>query len=117
MGNLSADELREMVMRAFLSQLSAPLAIGAGLALLLKLAEVFVGLPPAVRFFGGGALIVIGGALSSGASGSTLMDKGRVRGLTESDIREHVDTRRGNLAAGTKLIIIGAMLMLSQVFF
>lgn len=104
-------------MRAFLSQLSVPLAVGAGLALLLKLAEVFIGLPPAVRFFGGGGLIVIGGALSSGASGSALMDKGRVRGLTESDIKEHVDTRRGNLAAGTKLIIIGVMVMLSQVFF
>ena len=104
-------------MRAFLSQLSAPLAIGAGLAILLKLAEVFLGLPPAVRFFGGGGLLVIGGALSSGASGSALMDKGRVRGLTESDINEHVDTRRGNLAAGTRLIIIGVLLILSQFFF
>ena len=61
-------------MRAFLSQLSVPLAIGAGLAILLKLAEMFLGLPPAIRFFGGGGLVVIGGALSSGASGSALMD-------------------------------------------
>lgn len=103
-------------MRAFLSQLSVPLAFGAGLAILLKLAEVFLGLPLAVRFFGGGGLVVIGGALSSGASGSALMDKGRVRGLTDSDIKEHVDTRRGNLAAGTKLIIVGVLLILSQFF-
>lgn len=104
-------------MRAFLSQLSVPLAIGAGLAILLKLAEMFLGLPPAIRFFGGGGLVVIGGALSSGASGSALMDKGRVRGLTDSDIKEHVDTRRGNLAAGAKLIIVGVLLILSQFFF
>lgn len=104
-------------MRGFLSQLSVPLALGAGAALLLKLAEVFVGLPTPVRFFGGAALIVLGGALSSGASGSVLMQKGQVRGLTEGDLREHANTRRGNLASGTQFIIVGAMLALSQVFF
>lgn len=104
-------------MLSFLGQLIAPLAIGAGAALLLKLLEVFVGLPPSVRFIGGALLVFLGGVLSSGASGSALMEKGSVRGLQESDIREHVETRRSNLAAGTQAIIIGAMLILSQAFF
>lgn len=104
-------------MRDLLRQLAVLLAVGAAAALLLKLAEAYLGFPSSARFFGGAALMVLGGVLSSGASGAALFEKGQVRGLTESDMRRHVDVRHGNLAAGTRLIVVGAVVLLSEFFF
>lgn len=104
-------------MRDLLRQIAVLLVVGAAAALILKLAEGYLGFPSSARFFSGAALLVLGGMLSSGASGSALFEKGQVRGLTESDMRQHLGVRRGNLAAGTRLIVVGAVVLLSEFFF
>lgn len=89
------------------------LAVAVAVAVVLVIGERYLGWPLAIRQIGSGVLIVIGGLLMSGGSSGVLYKKGAVREVGGRDIDEYKATRAGNLSAGVRLFIIGAVLFAS----
>lgn len=104
-------------MRGIWTPLLRTVVIGFSVAIVLRLAEAYLGWPQGVRMFGGGGLVVLGSMLASGGSGNTLYQKGAVRGITDADRTEHVATRQSNLAVGVRLLIVGGVIFASQFLF
>lgn len=92
-----------------------PVAWGALLTAALVIAETLLGWPSSIRMFIGGIAVFLGSVLSSGGSSRTLYEKGAIRRIDESDIREYKSTRSANISTGIRILISGAVVF-SSVF-
>lgn len=90
-----------------------PVVWGALLTGALVVAETLLGWPSSIRMFLGGIAVFLGSALSSGGSGRTLYEKGAIRRIEESDIREYKSTRQANISTGISMMICGAVIFAS----
>lgn len=87
---------------------------GVGLAAGLAFAERNFGFSPDTRFWVGGLMLAFGSLLMSGDSGRFLYEKALFWGISDADVAEYVQTKRANLAASGRLMVLGAVLLGSE---
>lgn len=88
--------------------------VGVGLAAGLAYAERNFGFSQDIRFWIGGLMLSLGSLLMSGDSGRYLYERALFWGISDADVAEYVRTKRANIAASVKMMLMGAVLVGSE---
>lgn len=89
-------------------------SLGVGLAAGLAFAERNFGFSSDTRFWIGGLMLSFGSLLMSGDSGRFLYERALFWGISDADVAEYVQTKRANLAASVRLMVLGAVIVGSE---
>ena len=88
--------------------------VGVGLAAGLAYAERNFGFSQDIRLWIGGLMLSLGSLLMSGDSGRYLYERALFWGISDADVAEYVRTKRANIAASVKMMLMGAVLVGSE---
>jgi len=99
---------------AALAPLLRLLGYGVGLSAGLAFAERNLGLGQDARFWVGGLMLSLGSLLMSGDSGRFLYERSLFWGISDADVAEYGRTKRANLAASVKMMLLGAVVVASE---
>lgn len=88
--------------------------VGVGLAAGLAYAERNFGFSQDTRFWIGGLMLSFGSLLMSGDSGRFLYERSLFWGISDADVAEYVRSKRANIAASVKMMLMGAVLVGSE---
>ena len=80
----------------------------------MAFAERNFGFSQDTRFWIGGLMLSFGSLLMSGDPGRFLYERALFWGISDADVAEYVQTKRANLAASVRLMVLGAVVVGSE---